>query len=226
MFWPLLLAHLVADYPLQSDWMVQAKKSWPGLTVHVAVHLVTMLIVLNGCLRLAWHATWPTILAVTVLHFGTDVWKNIFARRWPQWVIGGYLQDQALHITWLLLVAYAQARTGGGSPFAIDAPWILYGCGFILVTHVWFVTERVIASGNQAHLTRVNAQCWPRMTGRALLFSILLTGWNLWGLAALIIALTLYRRDLTCPGRRHTLLIDSGVVLMVSMLTQWVLMRA
>jgi hypothetical protein len=39
MFWPLLLSHLVADYPLQTDAMVQAKKTVPGLTVHVAVHL-------------------------------------------------------------------------------------------------------------------------------------------------------------------------------------------
>ncbi len=50
MFWPLLLSHLVADYPLQTDGMVQAKKTLPGLTVHVAVHLLTMLVFLLGIL--------------------------------------------------------------------------------------------------------------------------------------------------------------------------------
>ncbi|HMN26529.1 MAG TPA: DUF3307 domain-containing protein [Caldilineaceae bacterium] len=225
MFWPLFLAHLLADYPLQSDWMVQAKKTWPGLATHVAVHLATMLIVLNGFLRFEWHATLPAILAVAVLHFAIDTWKNILARRWPQWIIGGYLQDQALHVISLLLVAYWQARTSSGAPFAIATPWLLYVCGFILVTHAWFVTERVLAYRDKVYQQWVSAYLWPRMTGRALLFSILLAGWNLWGLLALIVALTLYWCELTNLGRRHPLLIDSGVVLMVSTLTQWVLIR-
>ena len=78
MFWPLFLAHLLADYPLQSDWMVQAKKTWPGLATHVAVHLATVLIVLNGFLRFEWHATLPAILAVA----GTDKQRGAICHRY------------------------------------------------------------------------------------------------------------------------------------------------
>lgn len=220
MFWPLLLAHLVADYPLQSDWMVQAKKTLPGLILHVAVHLATLLITLNGLLRLEWRQTWPTILAVAILHFSIDTWKNVFARRWPQWVIGGYLQDQALHVTSLLLVAYGQAYTGGGLPFAIATPWIIYLCGFILVTHAWFVTERVLAYRDKAYQQWINAQLWPRLALRALLFSIVLVSWNLVTVVVVIGALAWYAWNPSWGYRWRALLIDGGVVVAVVLLLQ------
>jgi hypothetical protein len=220
MFWPLFLAHLVADYPLQSDGMVQAKKTWPGLTLHVAVHLVTLLIILKGFLGLEWRATLPTILAVTVLHFAIDTWKNIFARCWPQWVIGGYLQDQALHIASLLLVAYVQAATSGGSPFAIATPWLIYLSGFILVTYAWFVTERVLAYRDKVYQQWVNAQLWPRMALRAVLFSVVLVGWNLAGALVVLGALAWSAWRLARGYRWRALLIDSGVVATVVLLLQ------
>ena len=84
MFWPLFLAHLLADYPLQTDSMVRAKKALPGLTMHVTIHLLTLVVILNGFIRFEWSATLPAVLAVTVLHFGIDTWKNFFSSsfRW------------------------------------------------------------------------------------------------------------------------------------------------
>ncbi|MGH8588374.1 MAG: hypothetical protein ACREXX_03240, partial [Gammaproteobacteria bacterium] len=38
MFWTLLMCHFVADYPLQTDAVVQAKKRLPGLLWHVTRH--------------------------------------------------------------------------------------------------------------------------------------------------------------------------------------------
>jgi hypothetical protein len=220
MFWPLLLAHLIADYPLQSDWMVQAKKTRIGLTLHVAVHLATLLIVLNGFLRLEWRVTVPTVLAVAILHFGIDTWKNIFARRWPRWVIGGYLQDQALHVASLLLVAYGQAGWDGGSPFAVNTPWIIYLCGLILVTHAWFVTERVLAYRDKTYQQWINAQLWPRLALRAVLFSLVFVSWNLTGVVVILGALAWYAWRRSWVYRWRALLIDSSVVVAVVLLLQ------
>jgi hypothetical protein len=172
----LLFCHLLADYPLQTDAMVQAKKHLPGLTLHVVVHLVTMLVVVLGILRLDWRTGLPPVLAVTVFHFAIDTWKNIFSKYKPQWVIGGYLQDQVLHVASLLWVAdwFAGAR--------LAAPaWTIYGSGYILVTHAWFVTERVLTYHNKTRQTLVNAQLWPRMVSRAMLFTLLLLGWRQFG---------------------------------------------
>jgi hypothetical protein len=178
MFWTLLLCHLIADYPLQTDVMVRAKKRLPGLALHVAVHLVTMLVIVLGIARLEWRTALPAVLAVTVLHFAIDVWKNVLSKLKPQWVIGGYLQDQVLHVASLLLVATWFAPP---NLFAIPVTWVIYASGYVLVTHAWFVTERVLTYRNKVRQQLVTAQLWPRMVSRALLLTLLLVGWRQFG---------------------------------------------
>lgn len=173
MFWTLLLCHLLADYPLQTDAMVQAKKRLPGLTLHVGVHLATMLVIVWAVHGLSWPTTLPAVLAVTVFHFAIDVWKNVLSKRKPHWVIGGYLQDQVLHVLSLLAVVYWLPP---GERFAVPAVWVLYLSGYVLVTHAWFVTERVLTYRNKTRQQLVNAQLWPRMISRAVLLTLLLLG--------------------------------------------------
>lgn len=212
MFWTLLLCHLIADYPLQTDAMVQAKKRLPGLTLHVAVHLVTMLVIVLGLMRVDWRVALPTVATVTLLHFAIDLWKNEFSRRWPQWVIGGYLQDQVLHVASLVLAAYWFIPT---APFALPAKWVIYASGYVLVTHAWFVTERVLTYRDKARQTLVNAQLWPRMVSRALLLTLLLLGWHQFGpagLASAAIFIWPYGRS---AKRQRLLFIDIAVALVV-----------
>lgn len=175
MFWTFLLAHLLADYPLQTDAMVQAKKHLPGLTLHVGVHLVTMLVIVWSVYGSSWRTTLPAVLAVTLLHFAIDVWKNVLSKHKPQWVISGYLQDQLLHVLSLLLVVFWLTP---GDRFAVPAAWVLYLSGYVLVTHAWFVTERVLTYRNKTRQQLVNAQLWPRMASRALMLTLLLWGWR------------------------------------------------
>jgi len=175
MFWTLLLCHLIADYPLQTDAMVQAKKRLPGLTFHVGVHLATLLVIVWSVHGLSWRTTLPAVSAVTVLHFAIDIWKNVLSKRRPQWVIGGYLQDQLLHLLSLFVVVYWLTP---GDRFAVPDVWVLYLSGYVLVTHAWFVTERVLTYRNKARQQLVNAQLWPRMASRALMLTLLLWGWR------------------------------------------------
>lgn len=210
MFWTLLLSHLIADYPLQTDAMVQAKKHLPGLLLHVAVHLVTMLVILLGLVGLEWRTALFAVLAVTGCHFAIDVWKNVLSKRKPQWVIGGYLQDQVLHLMSLWLVATWFAP---GSAFAIPASWVIYASGYVLVTHAWFVTERVLTYRNKARQTLITAQLWPRMVSRALLLTLLLLGWHQvgpTGLASAAVFSWPYGRS---GERQRWLLIDIAVAL-------------
>jgi hypothetical protein len=183
MFWTLLLCHLIADYPLQTDAMVQAKKRLPGLTFHVAVHLVTMLVIVLGIVRIEWRAALLAVLAVTLFHFAIDVWKNMLSKLRPQWVIGSYLQDQVLHVASLLLVASGGwwGADSGYLPLATrhsPPAWVIYASGYVLVTHAWFVTERVLTYRNKLRQQLVNVQLWPRMVSRALLLTLLLIGWR------------------------------------------------
>ena len=73
MFWTLLLAHLIADYPLQSSWMVRAKRTLGGLTLHVAIHIVVMLILVGPALP----QVWLPLAAIALVHFALDAGKNV-----------------------------------------------------------------------------------------------------------------------------------------------------
>jgi hypothetical protein len=215
MFWTLLLCHLIADYPLQTDAMVQAKKRLPGLTIHVGVHLATMLVIVLGTAGAGWRAALPAVLAVTAFHFAIDTWKNVLSKLKPGWVIGGYLQDQVLHVASLLLVASWFAPADQGSMFVAPSPWIIYASGYVLVTHAWFVTERVLSYRNKAYQQLVNAQRWPRMASRALLLTLLLISWG--QLGPTLFASTLLFSWPYGQGeyRQRFLLIDVAVVLAV-----------
>ncbi len=221
MFWPLLLCHFLADYPLQSDAIAQAKTRLPGLIWHVAIHLITMLVVILGLLGSDWRVALPAILALTGFHFLIDLWKNILSRLRPRWVIFRYLQDQVLHLLSILAIAYWAEQSGGLSMFLNETAWIVPMIGFVLVTYAWFVTERVLAHRNQCYQEWVNEQSWSRMVGRAAMFSAWFAGWSLWGLLILLGGLAYHWLDLAGAYRFRALAIDGCVVAVVMSLFKW-----
>ena len=223
MFWSLLLAHFIADYPLQTDKIVLGKKHWRGLTRHVAIHLVTMLVLIIGIIGADWRVAGPFILALTAIHFALDAGKSRLSKHKPQWVIVPYLLDQVLHVLSISLVSYWFVFNQGGSLFFINAPWIIYAIGYILVTHAWFITERVLSYKNKAYQKRVNATLWPRMVVRAALLTVLLWGWSLWGGGPFIAALAFrwpYQAD---QYQRRALLTDICVVIVIAVLIRLIL---
>ncbi len=167
-FATLLLAHLLADYPLQTNWMVQAKRTWPGLTLHVGIHLAVMLVLTAP----SFAQSWPFLLMLAALHFAIDSLKNILACRRPHWVTGPYLFDQFLHLLAIGLVAALMAHAvPAGNPL-IGYSWTVYAIGFVLVTYVWFITERIVVYANADYQREITAQKWTRMSARTLLLGI------------------------------------------------------
>jgi Protein of unknown function (DUF3307) len=76
-----LIKHLIADFFIQTQWMVVGKGKasgwlWP-LTAHSAIHAFGTLAI---CLALAPALSW---LAATdfIVHFGLDRFKEVFVRR-------------------------------------------------------------------------------------------------------------------------------------------------
>jgi hypothetical protein len=170
MFWYLYLAHLLADYPLQTDRMVELKRTWSGLMLHVFVHLLTMLL-LVGSLR---SFLWLPILILTVTHYLIDTLKNAIARLRPAWIRGSYVFDQVLHLISVVAVASWIERTYVMPEQVASNLWPLILSGLLVATYVWYISERVITMNSVAYQAELIAQRWPRMWVRAGIFVAIL----------------------------------------------------
>jgi hypothetical protein len=170
MFWYLLFAHLLADYPLQPTWMVMQKTRLGVLGLHVGVHLGVMLAVVGAARQIIW----PYLLLITAVHFMIDLLKNWFTAVRPGWVVGPYIVDQILHYITLWIVAawVGDSAVMAALPLSIDA--LIYLNAYLLVTYVWFISERIIAHRDMVYRGEVIAQSWPRMLARVSFLSGLL----------------------------------------------------
>jgi hypothetical protein len=219
MFWTLLLAHLLADYPLQTDGMVVAKKHLPGLAIHIGIHWVVMTLLF---LLLIWIA-WPYILLVAIFHFIIDAFKNFLGERRPQFVIGSYILDQTLHMSSLLLVSSWMAQTTEIPVWPVLSSWVVYVIGLLLATYIWFVSERILVVRSDNRRMSVNSTMWPRMGTRFLLYLLVVAPlsftWFLAILAIIIIAILYSRYNYP----RRWLLIDVSVALFSALLVHAIL---
>ncbi len=166
-----MLAHVIADYPLQTDWIVRSKHRVPVLLIHVGMHLGVMSIITCPIVV----RIWPFLLAVTVLHFSIDYAKIHVSRFFSKRVVGLYLMDQCLHGATIAVVAYwIEEHIYVEEVLLFNEKLALYGIGYLLVSHVWFVTERVCAYNNKPYQAAINRHAISRMTVRVGLLTMLL----------------------------------------------------
>jgi len=171
MFWLLVLAHLIADYPLQPDWMVRAKRGLPGLLLHVGIHFCVTAVVLG----LGGADFWLPALALAGFHFVIDLGKNLVNRLRPQWVSGPYLIDQVFHyISMVIVYRWMPANPGIQTP-----PVVYLAIAYLGITYVSFITERILSHARPAYRELVDRTRWRRILTRALIMSGLLLSWSL-----------------------------------------------
>lgn len=186
MFWLLYLAHFLGDYPLQPGWLVEAKRNWRGLVLHVSIHLAVMLFIVGPVRRFIW----LYLLLLAGLHFAIDVLKNLFFRYRPKWVVGPHVLDQFLHLLSILLIAGWIQRIVPQTWLPGYQVWPIYAMGYLLATYVWFITERVVSYADQAYQRELTAHLWSRMITRALLVTLFLLAWRFLAAAIPLIATT------------------------------------
>lgn len=222
MFWIIILCHLIADYPLQTDAMVLAKKTLPGLIMHVSVHFLTMTVVLCGILE--YDASTGLTLAIVVsgFHLAIDHWKNVLSGLMPEWVVFTYLQDQVLHVLSIMLVTGLWQPLDEVSLLTNGVSIFVYASGLVLSTHTWFVTERVLSYRHSAYQQWVTDTMWSRMMSRAVLYSLVIVGFNLWAIPVIAGAIIVGWNDLDAKIRYRTIGIDLAGVFMLIALTGWI----
>jgi hypothetical protein len=170
LFWYLGLAHWLADFPLQSDWMAQHKANMWVLLLHALIHFVVSLAVLYP----ATGFTWPFVLALAGTHFAIDALKNWLNLHRPAWGAWSYLVDQLLHMVSLALVAVWIGMSIREVPVAFPVWAAIIASGLLWITFVWGITERVLWRRSRSLPEDRAARPWKRLVFRTGLYAVVL----------------------------------------------------
>lgn len=104
-FFPLLLAHLIADFLLQPERLVRWKhENWKGNALHGLVHFALSFLLLG--VYLPNGNVFAALLLVSASHFLIDGIKISFEKRTDRY-IWPFLLDQLAHLAVLGIAAYA-----------------------------------------------------------------------------------------------------------------------
>jgi hypothetical protein len=210
MFWRILLSHILADYPLQPDWIVFNKRKAWGLGVHIAIHYGVMFILVGP----ARTQIWSHLLLLAGVHLLLDITKSSITPARAKSAIPHYLLDQLLHVISIYLVSGWIDRSL--DPALIPAPseWPLIAAGYIVATYVWYITERTAYSNDAQYMVELEDHFWTRMIGRATMLTASLLVVPGWGAIGLGLAVQLpYLRG---SYRRRALTVDVVVAIVTA----------
>lgn len=117
-FLALLLAHLLADFPLQTNRIFRLKIAGNlGLIIHVLIHLIVAAVLL-------WQPGQylDLLLVLGLAHFMTD-WIKVRFPGNPQWP--GFVLDQLAHVAAIALLSFWWPEVTAVLPLWIMLPLIL-----------------------------------------------------------------------------------------------------
>lgn len=137
----LLIAHLFADFPLQTNTLARLKeKRWHGVAIHVLIHVSVTALLIRDSLTF-----WPLLLGIGVAHFIIDILKLLCPATKG---IAYFLIDQMLHIITLVVAAYLVQQEWPTAPHSIlPQVWLLPilsgACVPALMVLLWIWTNNL-----------------------------------------------------------------------------------
>jgi hypothetical protein len=210
MFWYLVLAHLLGDYPFQPDWLVKQKRHAWALLLHGAIHFLLMFaIVGQPRLRLL-----PQLLALTAAHIIVDATKSTISSRGSLSFGTSYVLDQVIHIVLIALTAFwieADLSTGIGPQ---SWGWAVILAGYVFVTYTWANSERLLTTSTPQYNEEVIEQTWARMISRAALFTLAILLINGQSNVTILAAISL--PYLSGKHRLRALITDLGITVLTA----------
>jgi len=213
MFYYLLLAHLLADYPLQPNWVVSKKTHWGVMALHILIHFLTSVIIVWIFSSTIGLSTWPYLLLLAGIHFLIDSVKNILSRIRSKWVKIPYVVDQLVHIFSIVIISLLIQNQFGFIAFPTNPGWVVLAIAYLFVTYVWYISERVMTYDEPIYRQSVINDLWSRMLFRAGLLTGLLGLWIWAGKLLVVPAGSLYIPYQAKEFGRRALLTDIAVTL-------------
>lgn len=137
--WRLVLAHLLADFTFQTNFIAAWKKRnvWGGI-LHSSMFLVISAALCWGYLTDIWLIVggqliiqgWMALILLTILHFVEDEWRVWTIQRFnsPD-NFAFFIWDQIIHL--ILIFVFFPAQLG----IRTDETWVVLAILFVLTTH-------------------------------------------------------------------------------------------
>lgn len=150
----LLLAHLFADFPLQTNRLAQWKRSsLNGVLIHVFIYIVVTALLLQQPLYY-----WPLIIGLGVVHFIIDAIKVICnIKDEVRW----FVIDQCLHFTTVIGAVYLSYQFWSPLPVGILPNGLLHISFIGAFTLAVMVLFWVWANGlSEDQLKQNTVLCW------------------------------------------------------------------
>jgi hypothetical protein len=212
----LLLAHILGDFVLQTDWMVRKRDDLRVLTLHAGIHF-TLMFLLVGISR---SVIWPYLLLLALSHLVQDRIKNSITNTRPDWTRIAFIIDQAIHLTAIWALVWWIERAIGPLPLPGKPAWVLIVITLLFVTFVWFVIERLFNLSNADYLENINNTKYSRMLTRVGMVSLFLIiqAWTTSGFALLLTNPYAHKKF-----RQRALLTDIGISLFAIIFLSWAL---
>lgn len=118
LFFTLLLAHLFADFPLQSNALVRYKSNHiGGVLLHALIYTIVTALLIDR-----WSPYWPWIIGLGTVHFVIDAVKSWFAPRTED--MCAFLLDQSLHLlTMVIATVFAYSYWSTVPTGIVPATW-------------------------------------------------------------------------------------------------------
>ncbi len=140
----LVLAHLLADYVLQTDWLAQSKtsfvfrdkSSWGGLLLHGSMVWFVSLMVLPNYID----TIWPYITLIAVAHTLQDGLKSWISQKSAVHPFFPYAFDQLGHLILLIIIQNVIGDLLVPPPDQAEITVMLLSVGLIAVTRFYEVT--------------------------------------------------------------------------------------
>lgn len=178
-FAALFLAHVIADYVLQTTWMVVNKKRLIALAAHIALVLGTM------CATTLTLSPWFIVLALA--HLWIDIVKTYAMPAG----LGAYLADQVLHVASVAGVALLAPHIWTDSPLngieGLPVVFMILG-GVVFAARGGQYAVSTLIDGPQGNMHVGVVLGWAE---RAALCVVLIGGWPIW-VAAVLAAKGIY----------------------------------
>lgn len=225
MFYYLLLAHLLADYPLQPDWVIFNKTQRGVLALHIIIHFLTSVIIVWIFSSTIGLSVWPYLLLLAGIHFLIDSFKSKLSRIRPKWVKIPYVVDQLVHVFSIAIIAFLIQNQFGFIAFPANSGWVVLSIAYLLVTYVWYISERVLTYDKPVYRQSVIHDSWSRMLFRSGLLTGLLGLWILSGKTLVAPASSMYIPYQAKQFGRRALLTDVvvtlGVFILIVIVLDW-----